>query len=477
MRKLVIGLMTALVLAVAAAPGMAQVPRTMSYQGMLTDNFGTPIPDGIYSLTVRLYDAAAAGALVYSENFPTVAVSKGGFNVILGTAAPLSLSFDRPLWLSLQVGADPELSPRVPLASSPYSMGLALPFDGRNDSSTTPTFVVRNASASGSALTTEGNITVNGPTGIPNVQLRQFSASGGQLSVRDEANNMTGRMEIDANGTGGYFAVYRSASAVGFSVDGNDGTDEPIVTVNGSVRSAKFDMSVSGDAAVALPSSCISSSEEFNEPGVAENYQNSAIQVGLGVTTIGSRSITCPDDGYIIAMASGHCEIGHVVNTDSRILYGVNDVNGVFASSIGVAGLPSTAPSGNSYRFPCPFVGVWPVTAGAHTFYLLAQRIGAANGIVWNDPTLTLLYVPTAYGTVTGNKAFASAFDPATGLETAAAPPTESAIEAEKAESAAFDQTRIQRELDLMKAQLEEIKARMASDPNLAPAADAAPQK
>lgn len=464
MKYLLLGITAALALTLAV-PASAAVPRTMSYQGILTDNLGNPIADGNYSLTVRLYDALTLGNLVFTENFPTVAVARGGFNVVLGTAAPISINMDKPLWLSLQVGVDPELSPRVPLASSAYALGLSLPFDGRADGNLAPTFMLRNASAAGSALATEGTVTIEGPTGIPSAIIKQFNASGGQISVRDELNNPTLRMEIDASGTGGYFGVYRSTSSLGFTIDGNDGTEEPVVTVSGTARSAKFDMSVSGDASVVLPTSSVNSVEEFNEPGVAESYQNSSIQVGLGVTTIGSRTISCPDDGYVIAIAGGHCEMGHVVNTDSRIIYGVNDQTGVFASSVGVAGLPSPAPSGNSYRFPLPWTGVWPVTAGAHTFHLLAQRIGAANGIVWNDPTLTLLYVPTAYGTVTGNKAFAGT------PEGPGAPMTGADIDGEKSESIAADQARVQRELDVMKAQLAAIQARLATDPNTAASA------
>ena len=36
----------------------AQIPRALSYQGVLTDNAGKPRPDGSYSFTFRLYTAA-----------------------------------------------------------------------------------------------------------------------------------------------------------------------------------------------------------------------------------------------------------------------------------------------------------------------------------------------------------------------------------------------------------------------------------
>ena len=34
---------------------LAQIPQTMSYQGVLTGTDGTPVADGMVSLTFRLY--------------------------------------------------------------------------------------------------------------------------------------------------------------------------------------------------------------------------------------------------------------------------------------------------------------------------------------------------------------------------------------------------------------------------------------
>lgn len=71
------------------------------------------------------------------------------------------------------------------------------------------------------------------------------------------------------------------------------------------------------------------------------------------------------------------------------------------------------------------------MTAGAHTFYLLAQKDQLGMGINLNDPTLTLLYVPTAYGSVTGNKAFAGG-----DVQNSNAPVTLADIDSEKSAAA-----------------------------------------
>ncbi len=112
-----------LVLAVLVLAGQAfsQVPHIMSYQGILTDASGTPVPDGPVNLTFRLFDAPAGGTAVWEES-QQVAVSKGVFNALLGSTTPLDLPFDKPYWLSVMVGQGLELTPRAPLSASPYSM-------------------------------------------------------------------------------------------------------------------------------------------------------------------------------------------------------------------------------------------------------------------------------------------------------------------------------------------------------------------
>jgi hypothetical protein len=49
-------------------------------------------------------------------------VTKGVFNVVLGSTTPIDLLFDKPYWLGMAVGAASEMAPRVPLTSGSYSM-------------------------------------------------------------------------------------------------------------------------------------------------------------------------------------------------------------------------------------------------------------------------------------------------------------------------------------------------------------------
>ncbi len=119
-----LGVLLAMVVVGSAADARAQVPELIRYQGILVDGQGAPI-DGSYNLTFRMYDAATVGTELWSETQSAVAVSDGAFSVLLGQVTPLVLTFDADYWLSTEVGADGEMSPRQQLTSVAYAYRAA----------------------------------------------------------------------------------------------------------------------------------------------------------------------------------------------------------------------------------------------------------------------------------------------------------------------------------------------------------------
>ncbi len=101
----------------------AQIPHTISYQGILTDASGNPKPDGNYQFTFYLYDVSTGGTALWNES-KSLPISKGLFSTSLGdqTAFGTNVKFDKPYWLGIKVGSDPELTPRLALSSSGYSI-------------------------------------------------------------------------------------------------------------------------------------------------------------------------------------------------------------------------------------------------------------------------------------------------------------------------------------------------------------------
>jgi hypothetical protein len=100
----------------------AQIPRTISYQGVLTDNSDNPKPDGEYVFTFSLYDETGGEAIWFESK--TLNITKGLFSTSLGDQTPFgtSVNFDKQYFLGIKVGDETELSPRIALTSSGYSL-------------------------------------------------------------------------------------------------------------------------------------------------------------------------------------------------------------------------------------------------------------------------------------------------------------------------------------------------------------------
>lgn len=107
---------------VFASGAYAQIPKTINYQGVLTDDMGAAVPDGSYTLTLRLYTVLTGGSPIWDCD-ETVTVTKGIFNAVLGESCVLTPEFNQLYYLGISVDGGPELTPRTPLTSAPYSIG------------------------------------------------------------------------------------------------------------------------------------------------------------------------------------------------------------------------------------------------------------------------------------------------------------------------------------------------------------------
>jgi hypothetical protein len=99
----------------------AAVPKLLTYQGVLKNSSGSFLT-GTYSMTFRIYSASTGGSSLWSETQSSVSASSGKFSVQLGSVTALNLDFSVDYWLSIQVGADAEMSPRIRLTSMGYGI-------------------------------------------------------------------------------------------------------------------------------------------------------------------------------------------------------------------------------------------------------------------------------------------------------------------------------------------------------------------
>jgi hypothetical protein len=226
MRKLIVWSLVSVCAMFCASSASAQMPRTISYQGILADASGNFVPDGNHSLVLTLYDAASAGAVVFAET-QSVTVVRGVFNSILGSATvggiPLSVTFDRAYFLGVKVDGGAELVPRTPLTASPYALHAAI----------ADTVAVAPGAVAGQALTFNGSslvyanpilqlpysATVNSAStllGLTN------SGSGAGLSIQltSAANGAIGLNLVHAGAGRGVFAN----TAGGTAVEGDTGS-------------------------------------------------------------------------------------------------------------------------------------------------------------------------------------------------------------------------------------------------------------
>jgi hypothetical protein len=199
----------------AASP----VTSGFNYQGRLTDSSGNPL-NGTYDITFRLYDAASGGTAL-AEVLHSVIVHNGLFATTI-TFDPTY--FDgRALWLGIQVGYDPEMTPRQALRAVPYALSLRPGAVIEGSLFDEPILWARNSGENGNAL--NAGVAGNGGIGVRVVALGEESQG-----VRTWSNG-TDSVGVHAITTGdnseGVVAETQGADCVGVGIftsgDGSEG--------------------------------------------------------------------------------------------------------------------------------------------------------------------------------------------------------------------------------------------------------------
>jgi len=97
---------------------------TLNIQGIIRKSSGANLDDGTYSMTFRLYTSSSGGTSIWSETNNNMDVTSGVYGVVLGLISPLTISFDQPYFLGISVDGGAEVSPRLRLTASPYTLAL-----------------------------------------------------------------------------------------------------------------------------------------------------------------------------------------------------------------------------------------------------------------------------------------------------------------------------------------------------------------
>jgi microcystin-dependent protein len=104
------------------------VPQLINYQGKLSDKNGVAVPDGNYNVQFKIYDVASGGTALWSETWNAttsqIKTVSGVFDALLGTFQQIPLTFfsqHQTTYLSITVGTDPEMTPRIKITSVGYA--------------------------------------------------------------------------------------------------------------------------------------------------------------------------------------------------------------------------------------------------------------------------------------------------------------------------------------------------------------------
>jgi hypothetical protein len=169
------------------------------------------------------------------------------------------------------------------------------------------------------------------------------------------------------------------------------------------------------------------------------------------VASVLSRTITPPEDGYVLALGQCVARINHTNGTGTSGAIGLSDDGVAFGTAQDVNLQISANAGSGSYSLPAHLNGVFPATAGVPlTIHLVGSE---ASGVIdIEDTSLTLLYVPTAYGSVSQTLLAASDGEdlPARGAQT----PGE--LLAEKLASQEANTARLEQELATMRSEYAE---------------------
>jgi hypothetical protein len=475
----------ALLLALAPIAHAQPLTDSFTYQGELMDA-GQPA-NGVYDIAFNLWDSETGGAQIPNGGafVADVMVIDGRFQCVVDFGPGDNLfATDQTRWFDIRVREDgapggfTTLAPRQRITPAPYATHALNAQTA--DFATTSSSTLQDVYDNGSSITMsdetpiEISSTVDEPAFI---SLLDENGSNRAWLHHDQAND-SGRVTIFGpqdqtvaylgTGTGisegGYLYIARTDTGGLGAVLRGDSFDGGSLTLSSQINSMTLSAGLTGDQSVNFPVGAINSQEIFNEPGVAETA-NSAGSGGLTpnpsvIDILGSTTLNCPSNGYVIVIASAEVAIPHTFGLASNVALGVS----MSSTSIPPNGdltirLDESLPLGD-YEFPVTPQAIFPVSAGSNTFYLLGDQNHIGSFASVSDIQISALFVATAYGSVARLPGTPND-DQARGL----APLTPSDIIREQNAALRADLDRQQRELDAMRAEMDRLRREIEREP------------
>lgn len=433
---------------------------SFTYQGSLMD--GGVRADGFYDFTFFVYDSEVGGALIPGGTIFlfNIEVVDGLFEAFVQFGGTGSVfDSDQTRWLQLsvkEVGTTgfTFLVPRQRIAPAPlanYALRSGTSLQDAYDSGPTifrgigdPAVEIRSSGTSPARL---------------NLGSTSGTEPEGQFFVYGSSGDYVFFVEQDLNtGGGGFLRVTRKDNAIsGFTVDGNSfGTESTEVKIEGVSSSIVLSTRLTDDLSVQLPNDAINAAEILNETGVAEASNSGSVTLTQNLATIdvvASVTIDCPTAGYVFVIASAELSIDHLTATDSSVDLGVSDNTNSIPSNGDLETRIDLNTAEGTYDHAVTVHSVFPAIAGSNTFYFLGNQnhFGASSRVL--NTQLSAIFIPTAYGSVAlgGGASTPDEHTPLSG------PMTQYDIVMEQNAAIIANNERLEREMDAMKTQMQEI--------------------
>ncbi|PZS05760.1 MAG: hypothetical protein DLM69_00660 [Candidatus Chloroheliales bacterium] len=225
-----------------------QAPYKITFQARLTNPSGQPITSPT-NFTFRIYTVPSGGTAIFTEGPVSITPNAQGlltYQVGSGTTIDPSIvaQFANSLYLGVQVGSDPEMTPRLLLTASPYAMSLAAgavvsgSYSGTSDRYGVVNAINTDLSSSNNAgLYAQGATAVNGlasssgnTSGYGGLFYNNGGGSGYQEGVHAEVHSngssqtsSAGRFINFGGGGGQQYGVF--ADSPGYGLYGNSSSN------------------------------------------------------------------------------------------------------------------------------------------------------------------------------------------------------------------------------------------------------------